>query len=84
MDTVPLHVDSLPHCYQPKYATHVVKALVACTMSGHVCFTTDTLHCGASSDAVINNCSGILDFLGRNHLRALADGEFNGSLTDID
>ena len=82
MDTVPLYVDSLPHCYQPKYATHVVKALVASTISGYVCFTADTLYCGASSDAVIQDCSGILDFLAHNRVRALADGGFYDGLTD--
>ena len=82
MSTVPLYVDSLPHCYQPKYATHVVKALVASTMSGYVCFTADTLYCGASSDAVIQDCSGILDFLAHNRVRALADGRFYDGLTD--
>ena len=82
LDTVPLFVDSLPRCYQPKYATHVVKALVACTMSGFVCFTSDTLYCGASSDAVIQDHSGVLSFLSKCNLRALADGGFYDSRTN--
>ena len=62
MDTVPISVDARPHCYNPKYAEHVIKAMVGCTMTGYICFLGRQLYTGASSDSVIQDC-GILHFL---------------------
>ena len=68
--------------YQPKYSTHVAKAFVACTLSGYVCFVGDSLYCGASSDSVIQGACGVMNFLDRKGLCALADGGFyNGATT---
>ena len=57
----------------------MLKAFVACTLSGFVCFVSSNLYTGATNDSVILEHSKFLPFLQQYRKRAFVDGGFKKS-----